>query len=328
MQNNHYKESYLGTPLISFIIPCYNMPFSFIERCIQSILDTKLAPCQREIILVDDGSTMPLTTIQHKYGNDVHCLRQTHAGLGAARNYGMENASGEYIQFVDADDLLDSDEYNSCIEKIKDGTLDVLVFSMKRNKKALKWHSIHHNVEELFNSGVEYMAQHNIQGSPWSLLFKKVLVKGIRFPVNVIHEDEGFIPLVLLEAQTTLLCAINPYIYTQRANSIMNRVSKEHSQKRISDFLCILIDLNLKVGKYEGVQNKALKRRIAQLTMDSIYNAIKLLHSRKCLYQHIQLLEKNRLYPLPTDGYTWKYSLFTLFANNRIGLYLLYTLLS
>lgn len=328
MQNKYTNKSHSETPLITFIIPCYNIPFSLIERCIQSILDTELMPNQREIILVDDGSTTPLTMIEQKYGNDVYCLRQAHAGPGAARNHGIDSASGEYIQFVDADDFIDSDEYSSCIEKIKDGRLDALIFSIKRKKKTSSWHLYHHDVDQLFNSGAEYMIQHNIQGSPWSLLFKKVLVKGIRFPVNVIHEDEGFIPLVLLEAQTTLLCAINPYIYTQRANSIMNRVSKEHSQKRISDFLCILIDLNLKVGKYEGVQNKALKRRIAQLTMDSIYNAIKLLHSRKCLYQHIQLLEKNRLYPLPTDGYTWKYSLFTLFANNRIGLYLLYTLLS
>ena len=89
-------------PLISCIVPVFNG-----ERYLAEALDGIIAQTYRplEVIVVDDGSTDDTGGVVEKYGSEVRCLRQDNAGPAAARNQGLNEAQGEFIGFLDQDDL-------------------------------------------------------------------------------------------------------------------------------------------------------------------------------------------------------------------------------
>ena len=98
----------MNNALVSVIIPVYNSG-KYIEQCIQSALTQTWQNI--ELIIVDDGSTDGSLAIIAKYENDrVKIFSQENKGSGAARNKGLAEARGEYIQFLDSDDLLSPDK--------------------------------------------------------------------------------------------------------------------------------------------------------------------------------------------------------------------------
>lgn len=86
----------------STIIPVYNRA-NLIQRTIKSILEQEY--CDTEIIVIDDGSTDGTLETIAKYGNKIKVLQQQNKGPGAARNLGISHAKGQYITFLDSDDL-------------------------------------------------------------------------------------------------------------------------------------------------------------------------------------------------------------------------------
>lgn len=94
-------------PKISYVIPCYNAR-RYLAECLKSIVDSETEPF--EVIVVDDGSTEAILDIVETFGSTVQYIRQANQGAGAARNTGIRAATGQYIRFVDADDVLLSAE--------------------------------------------------------------------------------------------------------------------------------------------------------------------------------------------------------------------------
>lgn len=97
------------TPLVSIIIPVYNR-----EEFIQEAVDSALTQTwdEKEIIVVDDGSTDNTSQLLQSFGNKIRTIRQNNQGLSAARNTGIEAAKGDYLAFLDSDDLLNP----NCLE--------------------------------------------------------------------------------------------------------------------------------------------------------------------------------------------------------------------
>ncbi|RYG53238.1 MAG: glycosyltransferase family 2 protein [Chitinophagaceae bacterium] len=89
---------------VSVVIPAFNAA-GFLPETIASVVDQTYS--NREIIIVDDGSTdNTKDLLREKYGQTLTVISQQNAGVSAARNTGLEHSSGEYIIFLDADDLL------------------------------------------------------------------------------------------------------------------------------------------------------------------------------------------------------------------------------
>jgi len=87
---------------VSVIIPCYNRA-SLVGETIENMLRQSLKPY--EVIVVDDGSTDDSAAVIASFGDAVHLIQQPNQGPGAARNAGLNAARGEFIQFMDSDDL-------------------------------------------------------------------------------------------------------------------------------------------------------------------------------------------------------------------------------
>lgn len=96
---------------LSVIIPCYNAG-SYLSQAVSSIRNQQTGfPLTTEIIVIDDGSTDGC--VDKLQGSDLKILHQDHQGTSAARNYGMKEATGEYLLFLDADDVLVPDAVES-----------------------------------------------------------------------------------------------------------------------------------------------------------------------------------------------------------------------
>ena len=119
----------MKTPLVSIIIPVYNS-YKLISKTLESALDQTYKNI--EIIVIDDGSTDGSEKIIDQFASDkITLLKQNNKGAGAARNLGIKNAKGEFMQFLDADDLLSANK------------IDVQVNALGKSKKLAVCPTVH-----------------------------------------------------------------------------------------------------------------------------------------------------------------------------------------
>ena len=116
----------------SIIIPVYNVA-NYLDKAIESVLSQNISADMYEIILVDDGSTDAsgdkCDQWENRFPTLIKVIHKKNAGLGFARNSGLEVASGEYIIFLDSDDYwIDDDALRKFEIKIKEENPDVVVF--------------------------------------------------------------------------------------------------------------------------------------------------------------------------------------------------------
>lgn len=117
---------------LSIIVPCYNAE-GFIEQAIQSVVRQNTE--EAELILVDDGSTDDTGKICKRYESDtVKYIRTENAGAGHARNVGIQNAKGEWIGFLDSDDLYLPNRLNDEFFRFLDSCKEIDVISTSRAK--------------------------------------------------------------------------------------------------------------------------------------------------------------------------------------------------
>lgn len=200
-------------------MPIYNAE-QYLAKCIDSLLQQAHSALQ--IILVNDGSTDGSLTIAEQYAkldNRIELYSHTtNQGQSAARNIGLQYATGEYISFVDADDYVDSDFYTYMLQHI--GNLDCVQIGYRR----------------VTNQGkvlIEKLPKHFYQfTSPCMRLYRRELFEmhGLYFPAGMIYEDVIFSLDFWATKPTYKLLPYTGYNYLANANSTTatrNLVAKE-----------------------------------------------------------------------------------------------------
>lgn len=311
-------------PLVTFIIAYYNLPVEMLCECLDSILALTLSREDRQIIVVDDGSDHSPLGALSQYLDDIVYLRQPNAGLSEARNSGIQMAQGQYIQFVDADDLLLQSPYEHCLDIVRFKQPDIVMFDFTDGNDYDD--SATFNTEDL-KSGTEYLSQQNLQATAWGYLFKRSMMGNLRFTPGIFHEDEEFTPQLLLRAESVLATDAKAYYYRHRPHSITTEEDKRNVVKRISDKLLVIRKLHRMADTMPTEERLALNRRVAQLTMDYIYNIIIQTRDRQFLNRKLEQLRQEGLFPLPDRDYTTKYKWFRRLTNSSIGLSLLMNVL-
>lgn len=309
-------------PLISFIITVYNIPVDMIRECLDSVISLSLRENEREIILVDDGSDISPLTELTQYDGKITYIRQPNKGLSEARNIGMDICHGQYIQFIDADDYLITNTYNHCLDILRFNDTEMVVFSPSSKPEA----SLPKD-EPITMSGSQYMKERNLRPMAWGYIFRKSILHDLRFRKNLLHEDEEFTPRLVLRCEHLTYTTAQAYYYRKRSNSITTAKDKIVVKNRLDATEEILLRLKDMTASLPLEERLALERRVAQLSMDYIYNIIRNTHSMNELSERVKRMESNDLYPLPKKNYTYKYKVFSTLANTRFGLRLLNTLI-
>src|SRR5574344_1424030 len=110
----------MENPKVSIIVPIYNVE-KYLDRCMESLLNQTLKDI--EIIMVDDGSPDNCPKMCDEYAKRdkrVKVIHKKNGGLGYARNSGLDIATGEYVAFVDSDDYVDVNMYETLYNFAKD----------------------------------------------------------------------------------------------------------------------------------------------------------------------------------------------------------------
>lgn len=113
-----------ANPLISIIVPSYNVE-AFLDRCVESIVNQTYR--NLEIILVDDGAkdrTGEICDQWQERDDRIHTIHKANAGLGFARNTGLDYCKGDYISFIDSDDFVDLNMYQRMVDAMTEAGAD------------------------------------------------------------------------------------------------------------------------------------------------------------------------------------------------------------
>lgn len=189
--------------MISVIIPVYNVA-PYLNQCIDSVLSQTYT--DYEIILVDDGSTDGSEIICDSYVNQrIRVFHTDNHGLSTARNFGIKQAHGTFIYFLDSDDWIDSDVLEKCISSI--GSADVLC--------CCNFSTSISGVEAL-----EALINGKISTSTWNKLFRKDCFSTIQFPDGHVMEDVATTYKILHQSQLVIFADIQGHHYRQREGSI------------------------------------------------------------------------------------------------------------
>lgn len=228
--------------MISVIVPVYNVE-PYLRQCIDSMLAQTYTDF--ELILVDDGSTDHCGVICDEYAqkdNRIRVIHQKYGGVSAARNAGLNAARGEYIAYVDSDDVI-LDNY---LEKLLSIALaqqaDISVCGMMTfaDGRTPNLVSCQNASVEVMTGRDACMSIYRMDGKvpvmAWGKLYRTSLFKGIRYPAGRIHEDDATTPRVLYNAGRVAITTAQLYLYRQRAESIMGR---GFSAKRFEIMLAI-----------------------------------------------------------------------------------------
>ena len=304
------------TPLVSFIITTYNLPETLLQECLQSIVSLSLKESEAEIIVIDDGSDESALLSLTNFRDRIIYLWQPNKGVSVARNLGLRIASGKYIQFVDGDDKLIQMGYEHCLDIVRYQSPDIVLYNFTDKDAEI-------DTPYLFNgpvNGEEYMRYNNIKAAVWGYIFRRGIVANLRFSPGVeFGEDEEFTPQLILSAERVFSTDTCAYFYRHHHASVTHNNTNRRLVKRLADSERVIANLFHLSGKLPAQDSAALRRRVAQLTMDYIYNTIIFTRSKHQLDRRLKSLEKKGLYPLPAKNYTWKYRFFNNLIRSDFG---------
>ena len=225
-------------PTLSLIIPVYKAE-AFIEDCLRSVF--LQLPEQVEVVLVDDGSPdKSIEIVRREFCQWINCgqmvlLSQQNMGPGAARNLGIRKSSGEFIAFLDSDDVLLDGYFREIFESLDPRRgADIVEFGFKR----------FHEVSQI--AEVPYAGLYAFEGLqrleevrervfaagcwyPWTRVYRRQILERHLFPVGTHYEDLMTIPFIYLEDLMVLF--INKPLLGYRYNP--GSITSNHTVKHL-----------------------------------------------------------------------------------------------
>lgn len=251
-------------PLISIVVPVYNV-VNYVGACLDSILNQSYK--NLEIILVDDGSTDGSEEVCDVYASNnenIKVIHQDNGGLSVARNTGLDYVTGEFVTFVDSDDLIHREYISTLYKHIEMERADVAAVSSVRIYDGdLVPTTAPRGPVKVFYSGADavesmlYQKEY-IDNSACGKLYKVELFATHRFPEGMLYEDLATVPLVCLDAKNIVASDTPMYFYRVREDSILGRFSL-----RRTHVLDVVDDMVKHMGKNQSLADAARSRKFS-----------------------------------------------------------------
>ena len=223
-------------PEVSVVIPIYNTG-KYLADCLDSVVNQTLSDI--EIICVDDGSTDDSLDILPQYAvrdSRICPISREKAGVSAARNMGLEHAKGGYVLFMDSDDMLAADALEQLVCMADKKQTDILCFdaavffeNAELENKYQDWIDGTKRSREYGGvvTGAELFAEmdhnHDYRAPCTRMLYRRayLIEKGLRFYEGIVHEDELFTLISMLEASAVFHVRKAYYQRRVREDSVM-----------------------------------------------------------------------------------------------------------
>lgn len=308
-------------PLISIIVPIYNQ-IKYLDRCMKTILNQTYN--NLEIILVDDGSTDGSSELCEEYYrkfDNVKVIHKKNGGLSSARNAGIVEAKGEYIGFVDSDDWISYDFYQSLYYLIKKYEADVASCSFRVCDKfqcEVKQECLSPMIDVLVGDDVKkhYLKSAIMSGkksndiSCCTKLYRSEVVKKLQFIENMIYEDVVFNAQLVQNVRIYVFDHRERYFYFENKHSITRRTA-------LSDHVFDLIKgAEIIENLYNNESNELKKLAKQYMAKSHVSLVLKMLRSSvlpELLENEIKIVKKNFILNLSSPMSIEKKALLLLF---------------
>lgn len=234
INSNQFKnKTAIKYPKVSIIVPVFNIE-QYLKQCLQSIMRQSYA--NLEVILVDDGSTDDSGRICEMYSaqkDNWITIHQNNQGLSGARNTGLDRCSGQFIYFLDSDDLIHPRTISILVDIALETNSDIVeadFIKFNQDNFAANWklplqkkYTVWSQPEALTN--VLLYKDCNIMSC--NKLINAILFENIYFPLKKQHEDEFTTPLLAEKAKYYTKLQMPLYAYRQQKSSIMHQSFSE-----------------------------------------------------------------------------------------------------
>lgn len=217
--------------LISIIVPAYNVA-PWLPRCLDSILAQTYGNLQ--IIVIDDGATDETPQIIDKYAKEdsrIMAVHQENAGLVAVRDRGIELATGDYVAFVDGDDVINPDLYERLLANAVKYQADIshcgVKFCFQEGREEAHYGTGRVVIQDNFQGVKDLLEGDFVEPALWNKLYRATLLKDSCLDENVLNNEDLLRNFVLFSrADRSVFEDFCGYQYIQRQGSMSKDRSK------------------------------------------------------------------------------------------------------
>ena len=294
---------------LSILIPAYNVE-RWLPRCLNSILSQ--VKDDIEIVIVDDGSTDTTLQCANEFAekwNDIRVFSKYNEGVGAARNYLLDKACGEFIWFVDSDDYIAEGALRHILSELN-STIDLLSVS--------------------YNGGVftpfegnatEYIQKGYINGYLWTKIIRRSVIEDahIRFdPQRYSQEDWFFLMQVYPLLGNIKQITLQAYVYCDdNENSVMREAHAEHTRRNVADSRETICNFKKFIDSHRDQSYSSAYEQWMNFSVAGyLYSLFPIDYTMEEIKNDIKIFREKGVYPVGKTGRR-KADLFLRLANHE-----------
>jgi len=302
---------------LSIIVPVYNLE-NYIGPCLESLVNIPLSSYEYEVFVIDDGSKDKSVEIIKDFANkydQIKLIKQHNIGVGAARNHGLKKATGDYIWFVDGDDMVVSENIIPALEEAIAHNVDALAF---------KFTSVNEDgiIDPWIQFELDFAGQKNLFGHEfyllnygksylWLYFFKReIFVNGrLEFHKSIKMQDGELMPKIFMGCQTVRSFDESLIKYRFRAASAVNDKDENERAKFYHSMVTVAKSLKeqQELVDKNSLMYKAIKLKNVQMNQMLFTNLVSNRYSEEINLRFISMLKENGLLPFtPISGFTPK----------------------
>lgn len=293
---------------LSIIVPVYNVA-DYLAKCLDSLLAQDIPQNEYEIIVINDGSTDNSAEIAKQYADkhsNIILINQENQGLSGARNTGIANAKGEYVQFVDSDDYLEENVLGGLLKQIEEHKLDVLRFKYQNvrinsdgNYEVFQPYKQSNFIFDDYSkepvNGVDFL--NNRFGTACyacAFILRKEVLDDCIFKQGIYLEDTEWTPRMLMKVKRVASTDTIVYNYLMREGSITKAINKDKQRKVLEDKIKLVDSL---LEHQQNIEGKSWFERMIAATVLSIIGCIAAdFYDERKLY--LSQLKDRKVFPL------------------------------
>ena len=213
-------------PLVSVVVPAYNAS-KYIGQCIDSLLAQTYR--RFEIVVVDDGSTDSTPDVLSGYAGleNVRIVRQENRGVSAARNAGLSLAKGEYVAFVDSDDVVHPELLERCCGLIGEYGCEFVLLTLAEfeDDENPDFKPVSRDGFDMVQDPLRYYLENGFKGGMSSMVVKRSQVEGLKFPVGVSKGEDLCFSYSLLRRLSKGARIREPVYFYRRTQGSLDRTA-------------------------------------------------------------------------------------------------------
>ena len=294
---------------LSILIPAYNVE-RWLPRCLNSILSQ--VEDDIEIVIVDDGSTDTTLQCANEFAekwNDIRVFSKHNEGVGAARNYLLDKACGEFIWFVDSDDYIAEGALRHIFSELN-STIDLLSVSYNGGV-----------FTPFDGSATEYIQKGYINGYLWTKIIRRSVIEDahIRFdPQRYSQEDWFFLMQVYPLLENIKQITLQAYVYCDdNENSVMREAHAEHTRRNVADSRETICNFKRFIDSHRDQSySRAYEQWMNFSAAGYLYSLFPIDYTMEEIKNDIKIFREKGVYPVGKTGRR-KADLFLRLANHE-----------